>query len=51
MGRLRVLADLIAFLSRERRYWLLPLVAILLAIGLLVAALESPIAPLLYPLF
>ena len=46
-----MLFEALAFFSRERKYWLLPLVVILLVLGVLVVVLESPVAPLLYPLF
>jgi uncharacterized protein DUF5989 len=51
MRRLRVLAEAFAFFARERKYWLVPLVVLLVLLGVLVVVLESPIAPLLYPLF
>lgn len=51
MRRLRVLFELLAFFARERKYWLIPLVVLLALIGVLVVVLESPVAPLLYPLF
>jgi len=51
LRRLRVLLEALAFFGRERKYWLIPLVVLLVLLGVLVVVLESPVAPLLYPLF
>jgi len=51
MRRLRVLLEVLVFFAREGKYWLLPLVLLLVLLGVLVVVLESPVAPLLYPLF
>ncbi len=40
------------FLKHEKKWWLLPLVFVLVALGLLlIFAQTSPLAPFIYPLF
>jgi hypothetical protein len=44
--------DLVRFLARRKRYWLLPMVLTLLALGLLLVLTEgSAVAPFIYTLF
>jgi Family of unknown function (DUF5989) len=46
------LRELWLFLKTRKKYWLIPLIFILLAMGLLiVAASSSALAPLIYTLF
>jgi hypothetical protein len=46
------LRDLWGFLSQRKKFWLLPLIVILLAFGvLIVLASGSAIAPFIYTLF
>lgn len=46
------LRDLLGFLKTRKKFWLLPLIAILLAFGvLIVLASGSAIAPFIYTLF
>ena len=48
----QIFKEFLLFLRQEKKWWLLPLVLILLALGLLlVFSTTSPLAPLLYPLF
>lgn len=52
MGKLAVLAEFVAFLRHNKKYWLLPIVAVLLLAGfVLVASQGSAIAPFIYALF
>jgi hypothetical protein len=45
-------SDFAGFLGEHKRYWLLPLFAVLLALGLLVfLSAGSAVAPLIYTLF
>jgi len=44
------LKDLWGFLSQRKKFWLLPIILVLLAFGILLAA-GSPIAPFIYTLF
>lgn len=46
-----LLRELVEFLVREKKWWLLPIVAALLLMGILAAAMHSPLAPVIYPLF
>ncbi len=47
-----VLSDLWGFLRQRKKFWLLPLILVLLAIGfLLVVAQGSALAPFIYALF
>ena len=52
MGKARVLKEFWQFLGAQKKYWLIPLVLILLAFGLLlVMAQGSAVAPFVYTLF
>ncbi len=52
MPKPSLIGDFIAFIRHEKKWWLLPLVAVLLAIAALaVFASSSPLAPFLYTLF
>lgn len=47
-----ILKELITFLKQEKKYWLWPLVIILLLLGLLIVLAEgSVLAPFIYSLF
>lgn len=47
-----VLKEFLSFLRQEKKWWILPIVVILLALGaLLVFGAGSPLAPLIYSLF
>lgn len=47
-----VVAELLLFFARNRRWWLLPVLSILFLFGaLIVAAQSSVIAPFMYSLF
>ncbi len=47
-----VLKEFLAFLRQEKKWWLVPLVVILVLLGLFLAlSTSSPLAPFLYPLF
>jgi len=50
MGEL--LKEYLLFLKREKKWWLIPLILILLGISVVILFIESSaIAPFLYPLF
>lgn len=52
MDRLRIVAELLAFLWVRRLWWLIPMVVALMLIGLLaILAQTSPVAPFIYTLF
>jgi hypothetical protein len=52
MGKARVFAELWQFLQQEKKYWLTPIVLVLVLFGLLIVfAQSSAIAPFIYTLF
>jgi hypothetical protein len=52
MARLSILKELWEFIRQNKKYWLLPIVAILFLLGLLLFLTEgSAIAPFIYTLF
>lgn len=52
MGKASLLREFLQFLRRERKWWLIPLVLVILLLGvLLVIAESSALAPFFYPLF
>ncbi len=52
MSKIRVLVEFWQFLRQEKKFWLLPIVLILGAIGvLLIVAQSSAVAPFVYTLF
>jgi len=52
MGKLSTTKEFFNFLIQRKRYWLIPLVILLLAIGLiLVFAQTSALAPFIYTVF
>ena len=52
MTKHTLLSDFAAFIRHEKKWWMIPLAAVLLVVGLLaVFASSSPLAPFLYPLF
>ena len=46
-----LIAEFIDFLKTSKKWWLTPIIVVLLLIGVLVFLLASPIAPFIYPLF
>lgn len=46
-----LLADLLGLMRRHRRWWLAPLLIVLLLVGVLLVVGASPLGPFLYPLF
>ena len=52
MGRLSTLLEFWGFLKQRKKYWLLPLVLILLILGVVIAlTANSALAPFIYTLF
>lgn len=52
MSKVQIAGEFVRFLGKRKRYWLLPMVLTLLALGLLVALTEgSAVAPFIYTLF
>lgn len=52
MSKLRIFKDLWGFLRTRKKFWLLPIVLVLLLLGTLIILSEgSAIAPFIYTLF
>ncbi len=52
MEHLSVLREFWDFLKQRKKFWLFPIVVILLALGLLIVlTANSALAPFIYPLF
>lgn len=52
MRKLRVLREFWQFLGQEKKYWIAPIVLVLLLFGLLlIFAQSSAVAPFIYTLF
>lgn len=50
-GNTSLPAELWAFLKQSKKYWLLPLILLLLLAGVLLVVSGSSLAPFIYPLF
>jgi hypothetical protein len=51
-NRFSIMGELMAFLWARRLWWMIPMVVVLLAFGLLIIFTQSSaLAPFLYPLF
>ncbi len=52
MGKLSILKEIWEFIKHRKRYWLVPIIIILVLVGLLLILTEgSAIAPFIYTLF
>ena len=52
MSKGRVLSEFWQFLNQEKKYWLLPIVVVFVAFGLLIVfSQSSAVAPFIYTLF
>jgi competence protein ComGC len=52
MAKLSILKEIWEFIKHRKRYWLLPIIIILVLVGLLLVLTEgSAIAPFIYTLF
>ena len=52
MSKARILREFWMFLRQEKKYWLAPIVVVLMLLGLLmVVAQTSAVAPFIYTLF
>jgi hypothetical protein len=49
--RMSLTGEFIEFLKHNKKWWLLPVLIMLLGLGLLVLLSSSAIAPFIYPLF
>lgn len=48
---MQFLKEILAFINETKRWWLAPLLFILLIVGLLVIFADSAVAPFIYSLF
>ncbi len=52
MARQSLAKEFLAFIAQEKKWWMIPLILILLILGgLMIFASGSPLAPFIYPLF
>ena len=52
MAKQSLIKEFALFIKHEKKWWLIPLVVVLLLVGALVLfASSSPLAPFIYPLF
>jgi len=52
MARQSLFREFLGFIAHEKKWWMIPLVVVLLILGaLIIFAGSSPLAPFLYPLF
>jgi hypothetical protein len=52
VSKLRIVGEYLGFLRQQRKWWLLPLVAVLLLLGALIVLTQgSALAPFIYALF
>ena len=52
MAKQSLIKEFFLFIKQEKKWWLIPLISVLLLIGaLIVFAGSSPLAPFIYPLF
>ncbi len=52
MAKQSLIKEFFLFIKHEKKWWLIPLIAVLLIVGALsLFAINSPFAPFLYPLF
>jgi hypothetical protein len=52
MAKQSLVKEFVLFIKHEKKYWLIPLIAVLLIVGALILfSSSSPLAPFLYPMF
>jgi hypothetical protein len=52
MAKQSLFREFFAFIKHEKKWWMIPLVLVLLVVGsLILFAGSSPLAPFIYPLF
>jgi len=52
MAKQSLFKEFFLFIKHEKKWWLIPLIAVLLLVGgVIIFAGSSPLAPFLYPLF
>ncbi|MCB9850927.1 MAG: hypothetical protein H6817_09525 [Phycisphaerales bacterium] len=52
MAKQSLIREFFAFIRHEKKWWMIPLIVVLLIVGgLALFASSSPLAPFIYPLF
>ena len=52
IGKAGIVRELLAFLWKERIWWMIPMVIVLILLGILIFMAQStPVAPFIYTLF
>ena len=52
MAKQSLAKEFLLFIKHEKKWWLIPLIAVILLLGVVVIfASSSPLAPFIYPLF
>ncbi len=51
MKRSGIVSEMVRFILHEKKWWMIPIVVMLALLALFILAFESPLGPLLYPLF
>ena len=52
MGKLRIISEYLSFLKENKKWWLTPIIVMLLLLGLLIVfSQSSALAPFIYTLF
>jgi hypothetical protein len=51
MARQSLVSQFFAFILHEKKWWMIPLMLVLLVMGALAFVGSSPVAPFIYPLF
>ena len=52
MAKQSLIKEFALFVKHEKKWWLIPLIGVLLLVGVLyLFAVSSPMAPFIYPLF
>ena len=52
MGKLQIVTEYFQFLKQQKKWWMLPIVMLMVLLGLLVLFTQgSPLAPFIYTIF
>jgi hypothetical protein len=52
MGKLSIIGEFWQFVKQEKKYWLFPLIVVLVLLGIVIVFMQSSaLAPFLYPFF
>jgi len=52
MARQSIFREFFAFVAHEKKWWMIPLIVVLLCVAALILfSASSPLAPFIYPLF